>query len=163
MAIATSIQQLLNQLSGMGFGDTLNFSGLSNIGQHTIMNEMEDMFGLAEGFLTPGMFQTIDPVLLAGSMQKTYKPMIEANIAGLQSKLSQAMGGAAASQASGGFAGTGAYDKYAQQAKDVYGMGATEIFKDIGQQKQSSIQAIADIFQDWQTQASEIAAEQPID
>ena len=74
-----NIQQILQQLSGMGFGgDFSNITSLGNLTSTNIMNQMEQIYDIP-GMLSPEMFQTLSPSLLSATLRKSYSPVIEAS------------------------------------------------------------------------------------
>jgi hypothetical protein len=153
-----TINQILQQLQGMGFtGPQGGIGGAANISQTDIMNVMENMYNL-EGMLSPSMFQTINPAQLAGTLSKTYSPMVETKTENLLNQLLRTTTGSLANKPLGGFASSGQYNKYLESARDVYGQGATDVLANVGLQKSQASQSIEDIITDWQTQAAEVAA-----
>ena len=154
-----TLEQLQQQISDLGFQGLGGLTGLSNLTGQNIQSQMENIYGL-EGLLSPTMFQTINPTLLEGTLQKSYRPQIEGstqNLFGDLYKTTQGMGGV---QASGGFASSGGYQRFLDKAKDVYGKSATDVLQNVGKLKYQSVQGISDMVSNWQTQASEIAANQ---
>ena len=83
--------------------------------------------------------------------------MIQTSQSSLLSELLSKTSGKTARRATGGFAGSGAFEKYKKGVKDVYGRGmGTELSKAFSSKGQS-LQSIQDLISKWAEHAQEIA------
>ena len=152
-----TIQDLINQMQGYGFSDVETYSDLLNIDQQQIMDTMYSMYpDLDEGTLSESMFQTFSPSMYQSTLGKTWSPLMGAKGGTMLSELTKTGGGKAASQAAGGFAGTGGYDKYTKGIKDVYGKGMTDILQERGRGISSGVSSMSDLVASWQQAVSQI-------
>ena len=99
-----SIQQLLEQLAGMGIGAGFGASG-SDVGEALSGQYFNQT--LAESPLTSQMFQTINPELMKSASMGAYSPLFQQKQSSLIPGLIAQQSGQQAKQAFGGFAGSG--------------------------------------------------------
>ena len=98
------IQDILAQLQGMGLvGENAGFEDLYGLTAENISGGVGQLYG-AQG-LEAGMFSPFSKQLLSATKPGAYTPMIESQGASILDELSSSMGGQAARQAAGGFAG----------------------------------------------------------
>lgn len=155
-----TVEQILEQISGLNVESPAgpgSFTGLATLDAGDILQGMEETYSL-QGMLSSGMFETISPNLIAGALQKTYSPMLSQSNKNLLGDLVRSTQGSEGAKAAGGFAGSGFYEDYVSQARDVYGQKAGAMLGDIQMKKQASLQGIQDIIQNWQDQAIQLAA-----
>ena len=150
------IDDIMQQLQGMGINISGGFGGLSGIDPSQISQALQGQYGLAAGQLPSSMFQPLSSDLVKGSLAATYTPEIEATGSTLLSQMLTAGGGQKGFQAAGGFAGSGQQQQYAGGIKDVYGKGMTDVLTKTGQQRAQSLKGIQDMISQWQSQASKI-------
>ena len=142
-----TIQQLLAQLQNMGLGGT-GFQSSSGQIESTLGHE----YGVGS-FLTPEMFQTINPELLKSASLGGYSSLFQQKQSQMIPQLMQQLGGQQAKKAFGGFAGSGGAGMQQQQAKDVYGKGMQDTLTQAVGGRGQSLQTIQDIINQWQTTA----------
>lgn len=171
--MATSMQSILDQLAGYGFDTS---GGIGDWSNQDIATTMGTYFGqtpfsgepgdtdyegmsdddVQQAFL-PQMFTQLSPELIKASSIKNYSPMIQSSQSSLLSELLSKTSGKTARRATGGFAGSGAFNKYKQGVKDVYGRGmGTELSKAFSSKGQS-LQSIQDLISQWAEHAQEVA------
>ena len=163
-------QSILEQLASMGFDTSGGWGSLGNLQSSDVAQTVGRHFmpassyegstpyeeALSKAFL-PSMFSSITPESLEASSMSYYSPRIGEAGKSLLSNLSQGLSGQKAVGASGGFAGSGAFGKYQQGVKDVYGKSlGSEIAKSFSARTQS-LQSIQDLINQWQRSAIEIA------
>ena len=151
-----SIQQLLAQLGGMGF-QGLGAGGLGGLTSEQIMQQSGQAAGLTGEqvgeFLTPQMFQTLNPNLLKSASIGAYSPLFQQKQGSMAGQLMQQLGGTQAKRAHGGFAGSGGAQFQQGQAKDVYGKGMQDVLSQAMGAKTQSLGTIQDIINQWQETA----------
>ena len=153
-----NIQQILQQLSGMGFGgDFSNITSFGNLTSTNIMNQMEQIYDIP-GMLSPEMFQTLSPSLLSATLRKSYSPVIEASNQSLLGDLVRTTQGEKVAKVAGGFASSGGFKDFASGAKDVYGKKALDAFQMPYQRQQQALSDIGSVIQDWNERALDIAS-----
>ena len=149
-----SIQQLLEQLSGMGFSESSLAGGMSGLSWYQIQQQIGSGYSdEVQGLLTPEMFQTISPELLKGASIGAYSPLFQQKQSSLMPQLMSQLGGQQAKKAFGGFAGSGGAQIQQQQAKDVYGQGMGDVLGQAMGAKTQSLGTIQDIINQWQQTA----------
>ena len=151
-----NFQQILEQLQGMGItGQYTGWGDLSDISSEQIasgVGQTYDVEGL-EGSMFPGLTNQ----LLQATKGSTYSPFIQAQSGSLLSDLSTQMGGQKATQAAGGFAGSGGQKSYMQGAKDVYGKGMADVVSQTGQQRSQAFGELQNMINQWKKTAQEFA------
>ena len=151
------IQDILSQLQTMGIGTGVGgYAGLSGITPGQISTGLSQSYGIPTGDLPSAMFPGISQEMLRGGMASTYSPMIQATGQSLLGDLSKEFGGQAGRVAAGGFAGSGQRGRHAQQAKDVYGKGMTDVLSQSQRQRTESHSSIMDLINQWRTSALKI-------
>ena len=167
--MATTMQSILDQLAQYGFdtsegiGDWSSQDIATTMGTHfgqTPFSQDDDQYmsdeDIQQAFL-PSMFTRLSPELIKASSIKQYSPMIQTSQSSLLSELLSKTSGKTARRATGGFAGSGAFEKYKKGVKDVYGRGmGTELSKAFSSKGQS-LQSIQDLISKWAEHAREIA------
>jgi hypothetical protein len=152
-----SIQQLLAQLQSMGFTQDQLSGGLGGLTSEQIMQQSGQAVGLDTGqiseFLTPQMFQTLNPALLKSASMGAFSPIFQQKQQSLVPQLIAAQSGQEAKRAYGGFAGSGGATMQQQQAKDVYGKGMQDVLTQSMGAKTQSLGTIQDIINQWQATA----------
>ena len=144
-----SIQQLLEQLQGMGVGGFGATSG--QIGGALSQQYFQE--GLESGPLTEEMFQTINPELVRSASMGAYSPLFQQKQSSMIPQLMAQLGGQEARKAHGGFAGSGGAQMQQSQAKDVYGKGMQDVLGQAMGAKTQSLGTIQDIINQWQETA----------
>lgn len=158
------MQSILEQLAMYGFDTSQGIQPWSSEEVAQTMGEYFTEFSetpMSETEVTsafpPGMFTSISPESISQSSISHYSPLIQASQSTLLSDLLAKSTGKAARKATGGFTGSGGWDRYQKGAKDVYGKGmGTELSKAFGQRGQS-LQSIQDLISQWAEHAGEIA------
>ena len=150
------IDDIMQQLQGMGLNIGGGFSGLGQLDPSSIAEAMRGQFGLDATQLPTTLFQPLPSSLVQGAMAKTYSPQIEATGGTLIDKMLTAGSGQKGVQAAGCFAGSGQQQQYTSNIKDVYGKGMTDVLVSTGQQRAQSLKAIQDMINQWQSQAMKI-------
>ena len=164
----TSMQSILDQLAQYGFDTS---QGIQDWSSEDIASTMGSYYGghsLGPGDnpMTPSeieqafpaaMFTAISPEAVKQSSISHYSPLIQASQSSLLSDLLAKSSGKTARRATGGFSGSGAWDRYQKGVRDVYGKGmGTELSKTLVQKGQS-LQSIQDLISQWAEHAGEIA------
>jgi len=153
-----SIQQLMAQLQGMGFGN-LSSQQMGGLSQSTIMQEAGQQAGLTPSqisdMLTPQMFQTLNPKLLESASMGAYSPLFQQKQGSMTGGLMQQLQGKPMRQAHGGFAGSGGAKYAQQQARDVYGQGMQDVLTQAMGAKTQSLGTLQDIINQWQDTAQQ--------
>jgi hypothetical protein len=151
-----NFQQILEQLQGMGItGEYTGWGDLSGITGEQIaggVGSTYDVEGL-EGSMFPGLSNQ----LLQATKGSTYSPFIEAQSGSLLSDLSTGLGGQKATQAAGGFAGSGGQKSYMQGAKDVFGKGMSDVISQTGQQRSQAFGELQNMITGWKKTGQEFA------
>ena len=151
-----NFQQILEQLQGMGItGEYTGWGDLSGITGEQIaggIGSTYDVQGL-EGSMFPGLTNQ----LLQATKGSTYSPFIQAQSGSLLSDLSTQLGGQKATQAAGGFAGSGGAQTYMQGAKDVYGKGMADVVSQTGQQRSQAFGELQNMINQWKKTGQEFA------
>ena len=152
-----SIQQLLAQLGGMGFNQDQLSGGLGGLTSEQIMQQSGQAAGLTGEqvgeFLTPQMFQTLNPNLLKSASMGAYSPLFQQKQSSMIPQLIAQQSGQQARKAYGGFAGSGGAQMQQSQAKDVYGKGMQDVLGQAMGAKTQSLGTIQDIINQWQETA----------
>ena len=148
-------QSILDSLQNMGFSP-MSFSNISNLNPEQIASTFQDQYGLTEENLPASMFQGISPEMLQGASYSTYAPQIQAQGQSMLPKLYQSLGGQAAQQAKGGFAGSSAFGKQQAGARDVYGKSMTDVLANVRGQQSQGMGMISDLINQWNQTAQRI-------
>ena len=147
-SILDSLQSLFGNVQ---WGDLSGFSG------QDIASQIAQTYGIEDEDLSPAMFATINPQMLAGGSYKTYAPQLQAKGQSLLSGLRSGLGGQKARKAAGGFAGSGGFGSYTGGVKDVYGKEMTGAITEVGQQRMQGLGNISDIINQWKQTGQRIA------
>lgn len=141
-----SIQQLLEQLEGMG---------LSGFGAQSedIASQLTSQYGLGATPLTGEMFQTISPGLVKGASMSAYSPLFQQKQGAMMTDLMTTLGGGETKKAYGGFAGSGGAQFAQQKARDVYGKGMQDVLTQATGAKSHSLATIQNIIDQWRSTA----------
>ena len=152
------LQDIMGQLTGMGFGSSggLSYEGISGLDPGQIAGQLQSYYGLGSQDLPAHMFQGISSDLLQQGLSSTYSPQIEAGGSSLLGGLQSALGGQKGQQAFGGFAGSGQAKKFGSQARDVYGKGMSDVLAQTGQQQMKGLTGIQDVINQWKETAMRI-------
>ena len=148
-------QSILDSLQNMGFGP-MGFGQLSNLTPEQISSVFQQEYGLTDQDIPAAMFQGISPEMLQGASYSTYAPQIQAQGQSMLPGLYKSLGGQAAQQAAGGFAGTSAFGKQQAGARDVYGKSMTDILTNVRGQQSQGIGLISDLINQWHTASQRI-------
>ena len=153
------MQEIIDLLNSMGLGDQ-GWSGqwqdIPNISGGQIGASLEEQFGFGDEY-NEGLFQPISMQSMQGLLPGTYSPFMQAAQQPLLSDLISKSGGKKATAAAGGFAGSGGYDRFKGQAKDVYGKGMSETLSGIAQQRGTQQASIMDLINQWRETAAGLA------
>ncbi len=150
------LQDILGQLSGMGFGEDIQYSDISQLLPENISGTLRSFYGLEQEDLPAHMFQGISEDLLQQGLARTYSPQVQSRGASLSGDLASMLGGQKGQQAFGGFAGSGQAQKFGAQARDVYGKGMSEVLAQTGQQQMKGLTGIQDMINQWRDTAMRI-------
>ena len=148
-------QSILDSLQNMGFGG-LGWNQLSGLSPDQISNVFQQEYGLTEEDIPSAMFQSISPEMLQGASYSTYAPQIQAQGQSMLPSLYKSLGGQAASQAAGGFAGSSSFGKQQEGARDVYGKTMTDVLTNVRGQQSQGIGMISDLINQWHSTAQRI-------
>jgi hypothetical protein len=148
-------QSILDSLQAMGFGQ-MGFGQLSDLTPEQIASAFQQEYGLTEEDIPAVMFQGISPEMLQGASFSTYAPQIQAQGQSMLPGLYKSLGGQAAQQAAGGFAGTSAFGKQQAGARDVYGKSMTDVLTNVRGQQSQGIGMISDLINQWHSTAQRI-------
>ena len=148
-------QSILDSLQGMGFGP-MGFNQLSNLSPDQISSVFQQEYGLTDQDIPASMFQGISPEMLQGASYSTYAPQIQAQGQSMLPGLYKDLGGQAAQQAKGGFAGSSAFGKQQAGARDVYGKSMTDVLTNVRGQQSQGIGMISDLINQWHSTAQRI-------
>ena len=113
-------QSILDSLQSAGF-QNMAFSQLNQLTPEQIASTFAQQYNLDQEDLPSTMFQPIKQNLLQATNWGTYSPAVEAEGQTKLQGLYKGLGGTGATQAAGGFAGSGGFGKYQGGIKDVYG------------------------------------------
>ena len=150
------IQALLAQLQGMGLvGQNAGFQDLYGLTAENISGGVGQLYG-AQG-LEAGMFSPFSKQLLSATKPGAYTPMIESQGASILDELSSSMGGQAARQAAGGFAGGSGIKQFQSGARDVYGQKMSGVIGQAGEQRAKAMGSLGDVIGQWKKTAQEFA------
>ena len=150
------IQALLEQLKGMGLvGEFAGFEDLYNLTSEQISGGLGTLYGI-EG-LESGMFNPFSKQLLSAAKPGQYTGMIESQGASILDELSSSLGGQAARQAAGGFAGGSGFQQQQSGVRDVYGQKMSGVLQQAGQQRAQAMGSIGDAIGQWKKTAQEMA------
>ena len=148
-------QSILDSLESMGFAPS-SFSNLSTITPEQIASVLQSEYDLTDQDIPASMFQSISPEMLQAASFSTYTPQIQAQGQSMLPGLYKSLGGQQAQQAKGGFAGTSAFAKQQEGARDVYGKSMTDVLSSVRGQQSQGIGMISDLINQWQTTAQRI-------
>ena len=150
------IQALLAQLQGMGLvGQSADFSDLYNLSSEQISGGLGSLYDV-QG-LESGMFSPFSKQLLSATKPGQYTGMIESQGASILDELSSSLGGQAARQAAGGFAGGSGFQQFKGGAKDVFGQKMTGVLQQAGEQRAKAMGSLGDVIGQWKKTAQEFA------
>ena len=150
------IQALLAQLQGMNLlGESAQFGDLYNLTGEQIAGGLGSLYD-AQG-LEAGMFSPFSKQLLSATKPGAYTGMIESQGASILDELSTSLGGQAAKQAAGGFAGGSGFQQFQSGAKDVYGQKMTGVLGQVGEQRAKAMGSLGDVIGQWKKTAQEFA------
>ena len=150
------IQALLAQLKGMGLvGESAGFQDLYNLSGEQIAGSLGSLYD-AQG-LEGGMFNPFSKQALQATKPGAYTGMIESQGASILDQLSTSLGGQAARQAAGGFAGGSGFRQQQSGAKDVFGQKMTGVLQQAGQQRAQAMGSLGDVIGQWKKTAQEFA------
>ena len=150
------IDDIMQQLQGMGLGTGGGFMDIGQLDPSQISQALQGQYGLSAGQLPSSLFQPLSSDLLKGGLAGTYAPQVEATGQTLLSKMLTSAGGMQGRQASGGFAGSGQQQQFTGGIKDVYGKGMTDVLTRTGQQRAQSLKSVQDMINQWQSQALQV-------
>tara|TARA_Y100001963_G_C6600682_1_gene362356 strand:+ start:234 stop:707 length:474 start_codon:yes stop_codon:yes gene_type:complete len=150
------IDDIMEQLSGMGFGEGIQYSDISQLSPEDISGTLRSFYGLEPEDVPAHMFQGISEDLLQQGLASTYSPQVQARGSSLAGQLASTIGGQKGQQAFGGFAGSGQAQKFGAQARDVYGKGMSEVLAQTGQQQMKGLTGIQDMINQWRDTAMRI-------
>ena len=150
------IQALLTQLQGMGvLGESAGFQDLYNLSGEQIAGSLGSLYNV-EG-LEAGMFSPFSKQLLSATKPGMYTGMIESQGASILDDLSTSLGGQAARQAAGGFAGGSGFQQQQSGVRDVYGQKMSGVLQQAGQQRAQAMGSLSDAIGQWKKTAQEFA------
>ena len=150
------IQALLAQLQGMGvLGESAGFQDLYNLSGEQIAGSLGSLYNV-EG-LEAGMFSPFSKQLLSATKPGMYTGMIESQGASILDDLSTSLGGQAARQAAGGFAGGSGFQQQQSGVRDVYGQKMSGVLQQAGQQRAQAMGSLSDAIGQWKKTAQEFA------
>ena len=151
----TILEDIMQQLTDMGI-TAPSYMELGNLQPGTISTALQDYYGLSEQDIPAHMFQGFSSNILGAGLGKTYSPQIQATGQSMLGKLQESLGGQKATQAAGGFAGSGQQQRFTQSSRDVYGQSMADILSKTGQQRMQGLQSVQDIINDWRETALSI-------
>ena len=149
-------QSILDSLQSAGF-QNMAFSQLNQLTPEQIASTFAQQYNLDQEDLPSTMFQPIKQNLLQATNWGTYSPAVEAEGQTKLQGLYKGLGGTGATQAAGGFAGSGGFGKYQGGIKDVYGREMTGSITEVGQQRMQGLGNISDIINQWKQTGQRIA------
>ena len=150
------IQALLAQLQGMNLlGESAQFGDLYNLTGEQIAGGLGSLYD-AQG-LEAGMFSPFSKQLLSATKPGMYTGMIESQGASILDDLSTSLGGQAARQAAGGFAGGSGFQQQQSGVRDVYGQKMSGVLQQAGQQRAQAMGSLGDVIGQWKKTAQEFA------
>ena len=151
------MQEILALLQQMGLMQPgQGWQGAGDISSQSIANQLASQFGIEGQHLPSSLFSPISGTSMQNLLGKTYSPYMESAAQPLLSDLMVTSGGEKARKAAGGFAGTGGFSQFQQQAKDVYGKGMTQTLSGIGESRATQQASIMDLIDQWRQTASSI-------
>ena len=137
--------QFTNEFRQMGISDPYNQSSIAAALSASTGQE-----------ITASMVASLPPQILESSMAKTYTPVVEQRTQNLLSDLVSNLGGKEATQAAGGFAGSGALKGQQTAARDVYGAGAVDVLGEVTRMKSAGATNVRNIISSWQDIVSKV-------
>ena len=150
------IQDILDQLSGLGIEGFGGYEGLGNITSQQVSDALSQSFDISQQDLPSSLFQPITGLMLAGGRGKTQSGAIQATGSTLLSDLRNTLYGGDAQKAYGGFAGGSQQSRFQKSARDVYGKGMTDVLGQAYHAKRTGLQSIQDIINQWRETALKI-------
>ena len=153
------MQEIIDLLNSMGLGEqgwSGNWQDIPNISGGQIGEALGQSYGFGDEY-NEGLFQGITRQQLQGLLPGTYSPFMTAAQQPLISGLISETGGKKAKAAAGGFAGSGQWDRFEGQAKDVYGKGMSDTLSGISQQRGQQQASIMDLINQWRETAAGLA------
>lgn len=151
----TILEDIMQQLTDMGI-TAPSYMELGNLQPGTISTALQDYYGLSEQDIPAHMFQGFSSNILGAGLGKTYSPQIQATGQSMLGKLQESLGGQKATQAAGGFAGSGAFGKMQSQVRDVYGKSMSDVITQSRGQQQQAGNLISDLIGGWHETAQRI-------
>ena len=142
-------QDDINQgLAGWGnFGQQFQEMGITDpTSTWNVQSALSQMFGRE---VPKGLVTGMDKNLQQGMQFGTYRPLLEQKRTSLLADLTKNLGGKQMGQAYGGFSGAAAAVGKEQEAKDVYGQGAGDVLKNIGQLQSGARRSVMDVVNQW--------------
>ena len=135
------IEELLGTL---GLSD-YSYSDIPSITPDQISEGLMGQFGITDASMLPSsLFTSLTPDILSATYGKTYSPLMQSKQSPLIRDLLNKMSGEKSRQAFGGFAGSGQAKDFVSTAKDVYGIGMTDVLTDVSTAKSGAEQSIID-------------------
>ena len=148
-------QSILDSLQSAGF-QNMAFSQLNQLTPEQIASTFAQQYNLDQEDLPSTMFQPIKQNLLQATNWGTYSPAVEAEGQTKLQGLYKGLGGTGATQAAGGFAGSGGFGKYQGGIKDVYGKSMSDVIGQSRGQQQQAGNLISDLIGGWHETAQRI-------
>ena len=152
------ITDIVRQLQDFGL-DISSFSDIGGITPTDISERLQSFYDIEAEDLPAHLFQGISPDLVKSGIGKTYSPQIEASGSNLLSDLYKTYSSPQATQAYGGFAGSGQQQQFAESAKDVYGKGMSNVIFETAKQRMGGLQNIQDIINQWRETSLDISGQ----
>ena len=123
MAVGLTIQDLLQQMQGMGLNPQGNLSSITGA---DFASSLGGQYGVSD-MLSSQMFQTISPDLIKSASLGAFSPIFQQGQNTFKTDLIQSLNGGQAKQAMGNFAGSGSAQLQQTQARDVYGKSMQDV------------------------------------
>ena len=136
-------QDIMQSLSDM-FSNVDTWSSIGGLSQGDIAGRFADKYDLSSDDVQADMFQQISPEMLKAGQWKTYSPMVEAQGQSLMQDLMKQLTGSQATQAAGGFAGSGARRKKLGGIRGAYTQEMDKVYQDIGEARLSGVEKLSD-------------------
>ena len=139
------ITDIVRQLQDFGL-DISSFSDIGGITPTDISERLQSFYDIEAEDLPAHLFQGISPDLVKSGIGKTYSPQIEASGSNLLSDLYKTYSSPQATQAYGGFAGTGVSSLASKAIKDAYGKEMGSTIQQIASAQSQAQEGISDWF-----------------
>ena len=151
-----SFQTLLQKLMNLGF-QGVGGGDLSGVDPTSIMAQMQNMFNLPEGTLTPQMFSGFNQGQIDKASISGWSDVIQSGQRSNIGKLTSSFHGKPMKQAHGNFASTGNVNIAQGQARDLYNRSMSDVLAQAYTGKGQVLSGMQEQMGDWYNLAQQMA------